>query len=102
MPNFLNKRAFICLIKVLTRKINVKEITVKCLRAIQKLSAFYEKDEEDMLPAGTSDVYEKFLTSDLKDEGLELLLYHLLRSAKLRLLLRGGQNKVLELVKKIG
>jgi hypothetical protein len=24
MPNFLNKRAFICLIKVLTRKINVK------------------------------------------------------------------------------
>lgn len=55
-----------------------------------------------MLPTGTSEVYEKLLTSDVKDEGLELLLYHLLRSAKLRQLLRGGQSKVLEFVKKIG
>lgn len=44
MPNFLNKRAFISLIRILTKKINTKEIIIKCLRAIKKLSSFYEKD----------------------------------------------------------
>lgn len=70
MPNFLNKRAFICLVKVLTRKIAVREITIKCLRAIKKLSSFYEKDEEDILPIGTAELYEALLTSDLLEEGL--------------------------------
>ena len=44
MPNFLNKRTFLCLIKILTKKIASKDIIAKCLRAIKKLSSFYERD----------------------------------------------------------
>jgi hypothetical protein len=54
MPNYLNKRAFICLVKILTKKIEIKEIVIKCLRAIKKLSSFYEKAEEDFLVPGTA------------------------------------------------
>ena len=54
MPSFLNKRAFICLIKVLTRKMQVKDVAVKCLITIKKLSSFYERDEEDLFVPGTT------------------------------------------------
>lgn len=54
MPIFLNKRAFISLIKVLTRKINVKDVVNKCLKTIKNLSSFYERDEEDIMISGTS------------------------------------------------
>ena len=54
MPHFLNKRAFVCLIRILTKKIASKEVTIKCLRAIKKLSTFYERDEEDFFIQGTS------------------------------------------------
>jgi hypothetical protein len=58
MPNFLNKRAFVCLLKMLTKKVyNNKEITLKCLRAIKKLSSFFERDEEDVFVPGISEMY---------------------------------------------
>jgi hypothetical protein len=54
IPSFLNKRAFICLIKVLTRKLQVKDVAIKCLVTIKKLSSFYERDEEDIFVSGTT------------------------------------------------
>ena len=63
MPNFLNKRAFLCLNKILVKKINNKEVAAKCLRSIKKLSTLYERDEEDVLVPGTNGMYEQLLGS---------------------------------------
>ena len=57
MPSFLNKRAFISLIRVLTKKNHIKEIANKCLITIKKLSSFYERDEEDIFISGTIEMY---------------------------------------------
>lgn len=101
MPSFLNKRAFICLIRVLTRKIQNKEVTNKCLRTIKNLSNLYDKDEGDAMIEGTTQMYEKILSSEIKEDGLFLLALHLLRSHQLRMMLQKKKDHVLELVKKL-
>ena len=53
IPNYLNKRAFICLIRILTKKIGSKDPTIKCLRAIKKLSGFFEREEFDFFVEGS-------------------------------------------------
>lgn len=101
MPSFLNKRSFICLIRVLTKKIQNKEVTNKCLRTIKNLSTFYEKDEGDVFIEGTSQMYEKILSGDIREDGLSLLTLHLLRSHKLRAVLQKKSDSVLEIVRKL-
>lgn len=82
------------MIRVLTKKNHIKEIANKCLITIKKLSSFYERDEEDIFISGTIEMYEKVLTSELKEEGLLLLCYHLLRSDKLRIQIRKKLSKL--------
>jgi hypothetical protein len=101
MPSFLNKRSFISLIRVLTKKIQNKEVTSKCIRTIKNLSTFYEKDEGDIFIEGTSQMYERILFGEMKEDGISLLTLHLLRSHKLRAVLRKKSDSVLEIVKKL-
>lgn len=84
----MNKRTFICIIRVLTRKINIKDVVIKCLRTVKKLSVFYDKEQADIFVPGTVEMYEKLLLSDLKDEGLYLLFHHLCQSDYLRQAIR--------------
>ena len=46
LPNFLNKRAFMCLIRVLTRRLKSKETVEKCLKIFKTLLLrSYDRDE---------------------------------------------------------
>lgn len=40
IPNFLNKRAFSTVIKILTLKVNNKNILVKCLQSLKNILSF--------------------------------------------------------------
>lgn len=50
---------------------------------------------------GTTQMYEKILSSEIKEDGLFLLALHLLRSHQLRMMLQKKKDHVLELVKKL-
>ncbi len=64
IPNFLNKRAFSSMIKILTIKVNDKEILVKCLQSLKNILSFsYDADEEDILIKGIPEMYMKFLST---------------------------------------
>ena len=84
LPNFLNKRAFMCLIRVLTNKPVNKELIEKSIRIFKiLLSMPADRDEEDLVVSGSVAMYEKLLPSYPLDI-LYLLGSHCLRSRKLR------------------
>ena len=63
LPSFLNKRAFICLLRIIARKIANREAVGRCFRIIKSLSNLYERDEEDVLLDEAPQMYEKLLAS---------------------------------------
>ena len=53
IPNFLSKRAFSSMIKILTVKVNDKEILAKCIQSLKSILSFsYDVQEEDSLFKG--------------------------------------------------
>lgn len=58
LPSFLNKRAFMCLIRVLTRKHQNKEVVEKSLQIFKTLlNSSYDRDEEGLVIEGIPLMY---------------------------------------------
>ena len=98
-PTFLNKRAFMCLIRVLTEKPTSKELIEKSIKIFKiLLNMSVDRDEEDLVCNGSIEMYSQLLPKYPVDM-LYLLGSHCLRSKKLRELLRKKENsKVVNLI----
>lgn len=58
LPNFLNKRAFSCIIKILTKKINNKAILEECIKSLKNLLTFsYDREDEEEVIDGIFEMY---------------------------------------------
>lgn len=103
LPNFLNKRAFSCLIKVLIRKVDSKVMIGKCIVSFKNILTFsYHRDDEDEVIEDVPAMYQHILNSEFLVDGLFLLVYHLLRSHNLRKMLRRKEAKVAEAIMSLG
>lgn len=95
IPNFLNRRTFSSLIKILTVKVTDRKALVKCLQSLRNILSFsYQTQQEDNIIQGISDMYLKFIATEFTEDALFLLFYHLMRSLKFRELLRSPQDKI--------
>lgn len=95
IPNFLNKRAFSSLIKILIIKINDKNALVKCIQSFRNVLSFtYQGDEDNNPIEGLSEMYLKVFQTEFVADGLFLLGYHLFRSNKFRQQLKLPNDKV--------
>jgi hypothetical protein len=64
LPNFLNKRAFSCLINILMKKVDSQVMIGKCIVSFKNLLTFsYNRDDEDEVIETVPHMYEKILRS---------------------------------------
>ena len=95
IPTFLNKRAFKSMIKVLTIKVNNKDILPKCIQSLKSILSFsYDIPDDDAVFKGIPEMYLKFLSSPYTADALFLLAYHLFRSKQFRQMLKNPEQKI--------
>ena len=64
IPNFLSKRAFSSMIKILTLKVNDKAILGKCIQSLKNILSFsFDVHEEDTVFKGIPEMYLKFIVN---------------------------------------
>lgn len=64
LPGFMSKRAFLAVLRVVSKKILNREVVLRCFKIIKGLSNIYEREEEDSLSEDIPQMYEKLLSSN--------------------------------------